>query len=268
MWGTEVAFLLQSVLPREEVCRKMCRLMGYVSSSPESFGEVVGENLQEFIELSSVHCDGWGITALNRSDGQAQLVKAPEIARSSDNFKSALNNTNADGALMHFRWATSGLPVSEENTHPFTHDGYTFIHNGAIYPPSALEGLIAPKYKGAIIGQTDSERYFYFLLTEIDSLGLVEGVTSAVRKIKEHYDFSSINAMLMSDQFFITICEHDPARKPDWAVAGYYDLFYKSEQGQVVVASSGWDQAGWANLPNHHMLVVDRSTLKSQVLAL
>ena len=74
--------------------------------------------------------------------------------------------------------------------------------------------------------------------------------------------------MLMTDQFFITICEHDPARKPDWAVAGYYELFYKSEQGQVVVASSGWDQAGWANLPNHHMLVVDRSTLKSQVLAL
>jgi hypothetical protein len=36
----------------------------------------------------------------------------------------------------------------------------------------------------------------------------------------------------------------------------------------VVVASSGWDQAGWINLPNHHVLVVDRATLNQQVLAL
>jgi len=246
----------------------MCRLMGFVSSQPESFAQAVGENLNEFIHLSTVHCDGWGIATLDHSSSQTHLSRAPELAETSNEFAQTLASTESDGALLHLRWATSGIPVSENNTHPFTYKGFTFIHNGAIYPPSALEGLIAPKYKGAIIGQTDSERYFYFLLTEIDSLGLVEGVTSAVRKIKEHYDFSSINAMLMTDQFFITICEHDPARKPDWAVAGYYELFYKSEQGQVVDASSGWDQAGWANLPNHHMLVVDRSTLKSQVLAL
>ena len=269
MWGTEVAFLLQSVLPREEVCRKMCRLMGYVSSSPESFGEVVGENLQEFIELSSVHCDGWGITTLNRGDDIARLVKAPEIARSSDNFKSTLNNTNADGALMHFRWATSGLPVSEENTHPFTHGGYTFIHNGAIYPPAALDGLINNKYKPFIKGDTDSERYFYFLLTEIDSYGLVDGSISAIKKLRQ-FDFSSVNAMLMNGNEFVTICEHDPKRKPDWATDGYYDLYYKVSQrnggSEVVVASSGWDQTGWTNLPNHSILIADRAALTVKVL--
>jgi len=246
----------------------MCRLMGFVSAQPQTFEAATGENLKEFIHLSTVHCDGWGIATLDHTSASAHLSRAPEIAETSAGFTKTLESTESDGALLHLRWATKGLPVSEDNTHPFVHDGFTFIHNGAIYPADALDSEISPKYKSSILGQTDSERYFYFLLTEVDSLGLVEGVKSAVHKIKQRHDFSSINAMVMTDQYFITICEHDPSRKPSWAVEGYYDLFYKSEQGQVIVASSGWDQAGWTNLPNHHILIADRSNLKVQVLAL
>jgi predicted glutamine amidotransferase len=246
----------------------MCRLLGFVSSQPQSFGAAVGENLKEFIHLSTVHSDGWGIATLDHNSSDAHLTRAPEPAEASDLFTKTLAATESDGAMLHLRWATEGMQVSQDNTHPFVHDGFTFIHNGSINPAEALDAYIAPKFKNAIKGQTDSERYFYFLLTEIESLGLIEGIRSSVRKIKSGLDFSSINAMLMNDQYFITICEHDPARNPAWAVDDYYDLFYKLEHGQVVVASSGWDQSGWSKLPNHHILVVDRTTLKQQVLAL
>jgi len=242
--------------------------MGFVSSQPQSFEVAAGESLKEFIHLSTVHCDGWGIATLDEKSAVAHVSRAPELAESSSLFTKTLEETNSDGALLHLRWATAGIPVSENNTHPFAHNGFTFIHNGAINPPNALDSEISPKFKEFILGQSDSERYFYLLLTQIENLGLVEGVKSAVHKIRDNFDFSSINAMLMTDQFFITICEHDPSRKPAWGVEGYYELFYKPEQGQVLVASSGWDQAGWTNLPNHHMLVVDRASLKTQVLAL
>lgn len=242
--------------------------MGFVSSQPESFADVAGENLKEFIHLSTVHCDGWGIATLDHGSSQTHLSRAPELAENSTEFVETLAKTESDGALLHLRWATSGIPISEDNTHPFAHNGFTFIHNGAIYPPNALESEIAPKFNEFILGQTDSERYFYFLLTQIECLGLVDGVKSAVNKLRNGFDFSSINAMLMTDQFFITICEHDPARKPDWAVDGYYELFYKLEHDQIIVASSGWDQTGWTNLPNNHILVVDRASLSAKVLPL
>ena len=268
MKATEVAFLLQSVLPWEEVCQNMCRLLGYVSLQPESFADAVGEKLPEFISLSSVHCDGWGVATFDHTAQESHLTRAPEIAKESQTFKETISATKTDGALLHLRWATSGIPVSENNTHPFISHGYSFIHNGAIYPATALESSISQKFKSEIKGETDSERYFYFVLTEIEKHGLVDGVISAVRQIKDKHDFSSINAMLMTDSQFITVCEHDPGRKPDWAVDGYYDLYYKFNGGDLVVASSGWDQAGWINLPNHHVLVVDRATLQHQVLPL
>jgi predicted glutamine amidotransferase len=147
------------------------------------------------------------------------------------------------------------------------HDGYTFIHNGAVYPKDALDDYIADPLRQYILGDTDSEQYFYFLLTEIYKLGLVDGIRSALAILKK-IDFSSINAMILTDSQFITICEHDPDRKPSWAEDGYYDLYYKITEKDVVVASSGWNQDGWKYLPNHQILVVDRATLATDVLAI
>jgi hypothetical protein len=36
----------------------------------------------------------------------------------------------------------------------------------------------------------------------------------------------------------------------------------------VVVASSGWPQPGWTPLPNRHVLVTDRNTLRTTVTPL
>ena len=40
--------------------------------------------------------------------------------------------------------------------------------------------------------------------------------------------------------------------------ADYYHLKYTTQSGQVVVASSGWNQDGWEEIPNGSVLVVDR----------
>ena len=246
----------------------MCRLMGFVSSEKTTFPEIAGPHFADFVALSSIHCDGWGVATIDHDDDHAHLVRVAEMAHTSSQFDAAIADSMADGGLLHLRWATAGLPVSESNSHPFVYEDFTFTHNGAIYPSTAIDPFIDPAFSWLITGQTDSERYFYLMLTMIKVHGFVEGVKRAVETVKEHGDYSSINAMIMNEEMFIVVSEHDPARKPDFGLDDYYQLNYRKDEDGVLVASSGWPQEEWTPIPNHHMLVVDRKTFTTQLFPL
>ena len=103
---------------------QMCRLMGYVSPRKTTFPVLVGGEFRDFVSLSSVHCDGWGISTVDQSGQHIHLERRVEAAAQSASFDSTLANNLADGALLHLRWATKGLSVSESNTHPFMYGDY------------------------------------------------------------------------------------------------------------------------------------------------
>ena len=246
----------------------MCRLLGYVSHEKKTFDSAVGSDFSEFVTLSSVHCDGWGVATIDHDQSVARVVRQPEAAHASHKFLDAVKESISDGALLHLRWATAGLPVSENNTHPFVYEDISFIHNGATYPPAALEPLISPFLIPLIQGDTDSERYFYFVITKINELGFIEGCKAAANYIRANVDYSSINAMIMNEKQWVVICEHHTDRAPDWAPDDYYELKYKSDALGVLVASTGWNQPGWTVLPNHYMLVIDRDSFAVEVMPL
>lgn len=229
---------------------------------------MAGSGFKDFVALSSVHCDGWGVATIDHDEERAHLVRAAEMAHTSSQFDSAIANSNSDGGLLHLRWATAGLPVSENNSHPFVYEDFTFIHNGAIYPPDALDEFIDTDFSWMITGDTDSERYFYLLMTEIKAHGFVAGVQRAVATVKSKADYSSINAMIMNEDLFIVIAEFDPERRPTFGDPDYYELNYRKDKDGVVVASTGWPQEGWTRLANHNMLIVDRKSFDSKILPL
>ena len=240
--------------------------MGFVSQEKTTFPRIAGAGFGEFVALSSIHCDGWGVATIEHEAEKAYLVRAAEMAQASTRFDSAIANTLTDGGLLHLRWATKGLPVSENNAHPFVYKDYSFIHNGSINPPSSLDPFISPKYAGLIQGETDSERYFYMVLSKIDEYGFIDGVKRAAELIIGSCDFSSINAMIMNESTLIAVAEYHPDRKPDFGGPDYYELRYRVGADGVVIASTGWPQDAWKDLPNHHMLVVDRQNFAVQVI--
>jgi len=242
--------------------------MGYVSPNKTSFPVIVGDEFSDFVALSSVHCDGWGLSTVDQSGSHIVLNRKVEAAAASSTFDATVAKNIADGALLHLRWATKGLSISENNTHPFIYGDYSFTHNGSIFPPDAIAPFIDPKFNSLIVGETDSEHYFYLLITEVEKLGLVAGVKSALAIIKEHGDITSLNCMRMNRDYFLTVSEHNTARKPDWAPDDYYEIKYLPTPEGVLFASSGWNQPGWTTLENHHAALVNRSSFEIEVIAI
>jgi len=242
----------------------MCRLLGWATRVPTSLLDLLGErDLDDFTELSCKHADGWGVA---RSTGSGvQVRKRPDAARTSDDFAGWSRGVRSDLGMAHLRWATLGLDVRTENTHPFTDGRVAFAHNGSVFPPAALDGLLSRRGRRRRTGDTDSERYFLAVLDRLRAgAAPAEALRRTVAEIAATADYTSLNCLLLTPDELYAVCCFDPARiKPDEG-PDYFDLKYRIDDDAVVVASTGWGSR-WRELRNGDLLAVHRGTLQVTV---
>ena len=246
----------------------MCRLLGFVATQERTFADVVGAGFSNFVDLSKEHKDGWGISICSRESGETEIFRDLTLAADSKKFSDTSTLVKSDGALLHLRLASKGLSVDLSNNHQFIFGDYSFMHNGTIKSIAAVEEFVDPKYLDSFTSSTDSERYFFTILTYIDQLGLIAGLRKAVRTISSNCEFTSINCMLLTPEKMIAVCEFNEADSSEWTVDSHYELRYNAEEGVVKVASTGWGKDHWTKLGNHSILVIDRSSLNFEVLPL
>jgi len=240
----------------------MCRLLAFTSLERKSFYDVVGSDFEKFVALSAEHKDGWGIG----HDGE--VIKDINPAKESSLLAETGKNLETAGALFHLRLASKGITINIDNNHPFTHGTTTFMHNGTIRPSDAAEQFISEKYRALVTGTTDSEKFFYGLLSQVDELGLVEGVRTIVNQIRAIADYSALNIMVQTPDTLIAVCEFNDTNKSEWSGPDHYELRFSPREDDFLIASTGWGNTDWQHLDNHQMLVVDRSTLKYLISAL
>lgn len=239
----------------------MCRLLGYVANAPVTLAELLGEaDLYEFTELSCKHGDGWGFGWATGTG--VEVAKQPDAARSSDEFALNAHTREAELGLVHLRWATLGLDVGPQNTHPFTDGTVAFAHNGSIRPPASLDALVPDELQALRAGTTDSERYFLATLGEARRADPIKGLASTVQRITASQDieFSGLNAMIATPEELIAVCLYDTIAQEREDEPDYYNMRYRVTTDAVVVSSSGWG-AGWSSLRNGEMIVVRRRDL-------
>lgn len=255
----------------------MCRLLAYCSRSRTPLVHLVGAGgLRDFTALSAVHSDGWGVALWQ--DGHLQVEKSAQRADKDERYRQLIEASAADAGMVHLRWATPGLAVGTDNSHPFRRGDVTMAHNGAIHPQDRLGDLLPPAWERELTGSTDSERYFLKVMSRLGpDDDLVAAIGGTVADISRRFRPNSLNAVFLTPGALYAVCWYDPSNIPAAAIlrrgytgppenlAGYFDLAYRATRDAVVVASSGWPQDGWTSMPNGSVLVVDRSTLRPRV---
>lgn len=164
----------------------MCRLAAYIGPAIE-LARVVIEPTHSLLEQSqcaheakiTVQGDGFGIAWYDGEKGPG-LYRDVFPAWSDGNLPSLCHMIRSNLFIAHVRASTAG-ETSRVNCHPFTHDGWSFMHNGQVPDISqirrSLEATLPDDLYEARRGTTDSELIFLLMLAN----GLRDDPQSAVK---------------------------------------------------------------------------------------
>lgn len=253
----------------------MCRLLGFVADRRVTARGVLGEpDFGRFTSLATVHGDGWGTAGVNGTG--LRVRTSPASAAVDPGYVAATSETPTEAGLVHLRWATDGLAVAPQNSHPFTDGRLALAHNGCIAPLERLEGLLSPSGRAQLRGDTDSERYYQFVKDRIRLAGddVSAGLVAAVDILAEEFPNASLNAMLLSESALHVVHVNSSAEAPledlrtlfpdDTMIpAGhlttYFQMSIRRSGGTVAVVSSGLAGDGWQPVPDNSVLRIDRA---------
>lgn len=150
----------------------MCRLYGFHSTVPrkveceliQAQNSLIAQSRRD--EDGKSHPDGWGLVTYDNSHPRARRQRSP--AFDGEDFRWAAATALSRTVMAHVRRATVG-EIIPENTHPFVYGRYSFSHNGTVEGFPVLKErilrAIAPDLRTEIRGTTDSEHFFYLLLS-------------------------------------------------------------------------------------------------------
>ncbi len=249
----------------------MCRLFAFVAPRSSTVDAELGQSgLHCLISLAQVHGDGWGWAGVSEVGSQPTVHKSPLSAAVDPQFHSTLD-TPARAAMVHLRWATLGLEIGTENTHPFLADGISFEHNGSLAPMERIRALLSPEGLAGMHGDTDSEMYFALIRDKTAAgLSLPAATLATVRELREAYPTGSLNALALDAEHLVVV--HANARTflndhdvmllheydlPDAHADDYYSLqWVTKDDGTVLIGSTGVAEAGWQSMPAEAVITI------------
>jgi predicted glutamine amidotransferase len=216
-------------------------------------------------------------------DHTVHSVSSPDSAIHDPAYAQRAREPLGRAGLVHLRWATPGLPVAPQNTHPFVDRDYAFAHNGHVSPVERLEDLLTPESRAELRGDTDSERYFRFVRQCIDERGNdAEGLVAALAVLTVEFPLASLNALMLTPTHLFGVHVNSRASAPLTGLrdlftseddvpdrhtdADYFAMDFRLTPDAVHVISSGIDPAGWTPVPENTAAMVDLASLDVTVL--
>jgi predicted glutamine amidotransferase len=237
-------------------------LFAWHSNEKISLVEALGEDFPTFTQLSSLHRDGWGMAFKNLDE--IKVERDVEAAINSSLYANTSTNLASSDAITHLRWATEDISVCIPNTHPFLKKGpngpIAFCHNGGVKRGAQLKSLIADDLLSELEGDTDSEQYFAALITKLrkNNGDFVMAYKELVKDLAPiHY--TSVNALILTPEELVIVCQHKPENLSSDLEADYYELFWETTNNITTAWSSGIraDSSNFHNLKNGSLLHIN-----------
>ncbi|MGO9903278.1 MAG: class II glutamine amidotransferase [Solirubrobacteraceae bacterium] len=218
--------------------------------------------------------DGTGLGTFT-ADGRPLVSKQPLAAFADREFAREAREVHSRTFVAHIRFASTGA-VAAENTHPFEQRGRLFGHNGVIGDLPALEARLGSA-RALVTGETDSERYFALITSEIERTGdVAAAIVSAVGWIADTLPVFSLNfVMITASELWAlrypAVHELHVLERAAGGLSGSSHLHHVNAQGTVrvhsahlaerpavIVASEPMDDdPGWRALDGGELLHVD-----------
>jgi glutamine amidotransferase len=256
----------------------MCRMVAYLGGPEVTLSSLVLEPEHSLLvqgyapkEMMSgvVNADGFGVGWYVPWSGDEPAVYRSDGPLWSDqSFAGIALRIRARTILAAVRSATPGLPVEESGTPPFASGPYMFVHNGAIedFRRTAMRPLrdsLSDESYAGLLGTTDSETIFAVLLDCLrGSCGdLARALVVSVRHLTGVCAKLGVRATLN-----LAVTDGEGMTFSRYSTEGPSNSLYYVEDGEafpgaVVVASERLDgDAGWREVPDRHMLLVDRES--------
>lgn len=147
----------------------MCRFLAFKSIFASQVHQSLIEAPTSLKRLAGQHSDGWGISYYE--DGFPHVIKSTKSALENEVFSNLSQVVRSSLVLAHIRKSTQGKK-STVNTHPFQYKNWSFCHNGHLvdYKEKHKDwrNLLAPNLQERILGSTDSEWIFMYLMGHIE----------------------------------------------------------------------------------------------------
>ena len=150
----------------------MCRLYGFRATEPTKV-ECSLVHAQNALMVQSredqtgtSHAHGWGVATY--CDGVPQVDRQALAAYEDERFRRTAARAFSHTVVAHVRRASVGS-IRLDNTHPFVHGKWVFVHNGTLRAFGAMRewmlDAMTDEHRMAIRGTTDSEHVFHFVMS-------------------------------------------------------------------------------------------------------
>lgn len=179
---------------RREGGLPMCRWLAYTGTAvlletllyrPKH--SLIDQSLHSRMGVETTNGDGFGVGWYTGDLGTPAVIRDIGPAWNNRNLRELAGHIRSPLFLAHIR-ASTGTAIQQTNCHPFRHDRWLWMHNGAISDFHRLRRdlclVVDPVLFPDIEGSTDSEVMFYLAMT----FGLDQGPVEAVARMAGHVE--------------------------------------------------------------------------------